>query len=288
MAALWPGHSEPATHQPKSSQLPQLRVHRPAADASARADASVRGRPSLAQEQCRIESLDLAQPDEGLEPYSLQWFLMLEAHRYGRRGRWLSELLEFSKHSGETVLGLGEGLGTDWLQYARHGAQVVCCQAKAADLAVVRRNFELRYLNARFLQAAPTHLPLPSESVDVVCLHGILHYIGRPREVTAEIERVLRPGGKVLAVVPARSYPWLRWLRTKAPAPRTLSFSRRQLCRLFPGFTDHVVHKRHLRRRDYQWFCRWIPRPILERLIGDYFILRAFKPISAPALRLAA
>src|SRR5688572_26837393 len=61
---------------------------------------------------------------EGAEPYSLQWFLNIENQRHSRQGRWLPRLLEFAKHAGETLLGLGNGLGTDWLQYARHGAEV--------------------------------------------------------------------------------------------------------------------------------------------------------------------
>ena len=282
MTAPWSSIPEPTTADLGKARPSHLKLH------WGQAETSAAHRFHSAHEQSQSESLHLAQFDETLEPYSLQWFLMLEAHRYGRRGRWLRELLEFSKHEGETVLGLGEGLGTDWLQFARQGAQVICCQNRTSDLAVVRRNFELRKLPARFYQAAPWNLPLPAESVDVVCLHGLLHRIEAPERVTTEILRVLKPGGKVLAVVPARSYPWLRWLRTTPAAPRSLCFSRRQLCQLFPHFTDPMLHKRHLRRRDYRWFCRWIPRGFLERLIGDYFIFRAFKPISAGALRLAA
>src|SRR5262249_14376842 len=85
-------------------------------------------------------------PAEGVEPYSLQWFLNIENQRHNRHGRWIPRLLEFAKHSGETLLGLGNGLGTDWLQYARHGSSVVVCSPSAEYLALVRRNFELRGL----------------------------------------------------------------------------------------------------------------------------------------------
>lgn len=53
-------------------------------------------------------------PAAETEPYSLQWFLDIESHRHSRHGRWIPKLLEFAKHSGETLLGLGHGLGTDW------------------------------------------------------------------------------------------------------------------------------------------------------------------------------
>jgi hypothetical protein len=59
---------------------------------------------------------------EGADPFTLQWFLDIENARHSRQGRWIPRLLEFAKHGGETLLGLGNGLGTDWVQYARHGA----------------------------------------------------------------------------------------------------------------------------------------------------------------------
>src|SRR5262249_32875423 len=41
---------------------------------------------------------------EGAEPYSLQWFLNAEYQRHRKHGRWIPRLLEFGKHSGETLL----------------------------------------------------------------------------------------------------------------------------------------------------------------------------------------
>src|SRR5437660_6068613 len=85
--------------------------------------------------------------EEEVEPYSLQWFLDIENQRHSRHGRWIPKLLEFAKHAGETLLGLGHGLGTDWAQYARHGASVIVCSGSTSQLELVRRNFVLRGLN---------------------------------------------------------------------------------------------------------------------------------------------
>jgi SAM-dependent methyltransferase len=227
--------------------------------------------------------------DEGPEPYTLQWFLDIEARRHGRQGRWIPRLLEFVKHSGETLLGLGHGLGTDWLQYARHGAAVVVCSPSGTQLALVRRNFELRGLNGRFLHAAPTALPLEPASIDVACVSGLLESEPDPRAVLDEVYRVLKPGGKVLAVTPARydvdfwsrlGFFWQSWLRGRREAP-TARFSARGLRRLFGRFVEHRVHKRHLRRADVPHLWRWLPLPLLERLLGRVLVIKAFKPLSA-------
>src|SRR5262249_40213083 len=182
-------------------------------------------------------------------------------------------------------------LGTDWLQYARHGAEVIVCSPSADQLALIRRNFALRGLGGRFLHALASSLPLENASIDVVCLSSLLHEVGDPRAVVDEIYRVLKPGGKVWAVPPARfdvdywsgwCFPWRRWFsRSAAADPPASRFSRRELRRLFGRFTEHRIHKRHLRRSEIPHLCRVVPLSILERLMGHALVLKAFKPLSA-------
>lgn len=226
------------------------------------------------------------------EPYTLQWFLNIENQRHGRQGRWIPRLLEFAKHSGETLLGLGNGLGTDWLQYARHGAAVIVCSSSVQQLALIRRNFELRGLSGRFVHAASISLPLETASVDVACVSGLLHEVEDPGPVIEEIYRVLKPGGKILAVTPARfdidfwyrlCFPWQTWLRGKRArtSDNVRPFTARGLRRIFSRFTEHRIHKRHLSRAEVPHVWRWVPRSVLERLMGRVLVLKAFKPLSA-------
>src|SRR6266446_3406296 len=130
------------------------------------------------------------------EPYSLQWFLDIESRRHSKQGRWIPKLLEFTKHAGETLLGLGHGLGTDWAQYARHDAQVIVCSPSSSQLELVRRNFDVRGLKGRFIQSSPVCLPLDNASIDVAFISSLMHGIDNPREMVAEVFRVLKPGGK--------------------------------------------------------------------------------------------
>src|SRR5436190_353098 len=145
----------------------------------------------FAQRLYACEALDPAtvspRSDEGAEPYTLQWFLNIESQRHGRQGRWIPRLLEFAKHSGETLLGLGTGLGTDWVQYARHGARVVVCSPAIDQLSLIKRNFELRGLAGQFLHATPGSLPLESSSIDVVCVTSLLQNVTEPRDVVQEV-----------------------------------------------------------------------------------------------------
>lgn len=230
--------------------------------------------------------------DDATEPYTLQWYLDIESRRHRREGRWIPRLLEFAKHPGETLLGLGSGLGTDWVQYARHGALVIVCSPSAEQLALTRRNFELRGLGGRFLHAHPRSLPLETASIDVVCFNSLMDDPADPAAVVEEVYRVLKPGGKVLALAPARydvdfwfhaCFPWQRWLGLRRPPtePAAQQYSARGLTRLFGRFVEHRVHKRQLRRSHVPHIWRWMPRSLLERFMGRVLVLKAFKPLSA-------
>jgi ubiquinone/menaquinone biosynthesis C-methylase UbiE len=236
--------------------------------------------------------------DEG-EPYTLQWFLSIENHRHGRHARWIPRLLEFAKHQGETLLGLGHGLGTDWLQYARNGANVVVCSSCTSQLELIRRNFCLRGLPGRFLHAAPACLPLESNSIDVACISGLLQDVDQPQRVVDEVFRVLKPGGKVIAVTPSKYdvdywrkifFWWERWLGMRAPEPERVErkFTSRRLGRLFQRFEVHRISKRQLRRSELPHLWRLWPLPLMERLVGRVLVLKAFKPLSLAIQALAA
>jgi ubiquinone/menaquinone biosynthesis C-methylase UbiE len=224
---------------------------------------------------------------EPAEPYTLQWFLSIENHRHSRHGRWIPRLLEFAKHSGETLLGLGHGLGTDWLQYARHGASVIVCSPSTSQLALIRRNFELRNLPGRFIHAAANSLPLENASIDVACISTFLHAMDNAQAVVAEVYRVLKPGGKVLTVAPAKydvDY-WMRkiyfWQGERRESDNVPHYSVRALRRLFGRFVEHRIRKRQLRRSEMPHLWRWLPLPLLERMLGHVLVLKAFKPLSA-------
>jgi SAM-dependent methyltransferase len=232
-----------------------------------------------------------------LEPFSRDWFARIEADRYRHQGYWLPRSLEFSKHAGETVLGLGEGLGTDWIQFARNGAEVVTVSPSMEQLDLIRTHFEMSALPGRFLHGSTDALPLPADSIDVACVHGLLHEVDDSPRVVAEVYRVLRPGGKVIVVAPAKYsagywseavFPWRRWLCARKADPIPHALTGRRLKGLFSAFSEHRLSKRHLRRGELPPVWRWLPLPAMERLMGNSLVLKAFKPLSAAVGRRAA
>lgn len=244
----------------------------------------------MAEQIFACEALRPCRPrDRHVTPFSLRWFLNIEHYRHARQARWIPKIMEFTKHPGDTILGIGNGLGTDWLQYARNGASVIVCSSNSTQMDLVKRNFQLRGLSARFVHGTFPTLPIANSSIDVVCLNEMLQDASDPQLVVDEIFRVLKPGGKVIAVSAAKYDVdfwanillwWRRLLPTKSQKISGIRYSGRRLIRLFQSFEEHRVHKRQLRRAEVPHLWRVVPIPVLERLIGRMLIIKAFKPIS--------
>ena len=221
------------------------------------------------------------------EPFTAQWFLRLEERRYARHGAWLPRLMEFDKHPGEQLLAFGDGLGTDWARYARHGTHVTVCGSSSAQLAAVRRNFEFRGLDATFANATADRWPVEPSSMDVVHLAGPNLGSFDSQSLVEEIYRVLKPGGKLIALLLSRrdarywQSVFMPWKREFAEQPAGERWTNSSVRRAFSRFSEHRVYQRHLRRSELPHLWRWMPLPVMERVMGRFLVLKTFKPISA-------
>jgi SAM-dependent methyltransferase len=104
-------------------------------------------------------------------------------------------------HEGDTVLDLGSGGGIDVLLSARRvGATGTVYGLDMTDemLALAQRNaHEAGATNVHFLKGLIEAIPLPAESVDVVISNCVVNLSTDKQAVYSEIERVLRPGGRI-------------------------------------------------------------------------------------------
>jgi len=104
-------------------------------------------------------------------------------------------------HEGERVLDLGSGGGIDVLLSARRvGPTGRAFGLDMTDemLALAQKNAaEADVANVEFLKGVIEDVPLPAASVDVVISNCVINLAADKAAVFAEIQRVLRPGGRV-------------------------------------------------------------------------------------------
>src|SRR3989344_7009620 len=78
------------------------------------------------------------------EPFTLAWFNELAFKRYTRYYAHFKETMEFEYHRGEEVLEVGCGIGTDLVEYAKHGAIVTGVDLGSDQVMLSKLNFDLR------------------------------------------------------------------------------------------------------------------------------------------------
>jgi SAM-dependent methyltransferase len=137
------------------------------------------------------------------EPGTREFFRTVETHRYAQEFH-IADVGEFTEHSGERVLEIGGGLGTDGRQFARHGARYVDADLSRNSLTLARAGFRLERLPGSFTEADAEDLPFLSESFDLIYSHGVLHHTPDTQRAIHEVNRLLKPGGKAIVMLYAR------------------------------------------------------------------------------------
>ncbi len=97
------------------------------------------------------------------------------------------------------VADLGCGTGDASERLAPLVERVVAIDREPAMLDASRRRLE-RFDNIDFLQGDLESLPLATASIDAAVIMLVLHHLPDPASVLAEVQRSLRPGGRLLVV----------------------------------------------------------------------------------------
>lgn len=141
---------------------------------------------------------------------SLEWFNELEYKRYNVYYKYFKEFSEFKHHSGERVLEIGVGMGTDTVQFAKNGAKVYGIDLTEHSIEMTKKNFKLHLLPlyplGRLKVADAENLPYPNNSFDLVYSIGTIHHTPDTQKAIKEIHRVLKPEGKAIVLIYARGW----------------------------------------------------------------------------------
>ncbi|MGH7482581.1 MAG: methyltransferase domain-containing protein [Longimicrobiales bacterium] len=115
-------------------------------------------------------------------------------------------------HTGDVVLDIGSGSGTD----ALIAALLVGPRGRVIGLDItdaMRRKCaanarRLGLTNVEVMEGNAEAIPLPDATVDVVTSNGVINLVPTKRAAIREIQRVLRPGGRVqIADIVVRDLP---------------------------------------------------------------------------------
>lgn len=242
-----------------------------------------------------------------------QYFDEVEARKYFVEPH-IPSFAEFSRWKGKRVLEIGCGIGTDTMNFARHGAKVTAVDLSDKSLEVARQRAELLGLadSIEFFQADAEELSrvIPPRKYDLIYSFGVIHHTPNPDRVLDQLADYAGPDTTLKVMVYHRhswkvfwivmKYGWGQFWRTKelvaryseaqtgCPVTYTYSRSEGKNWLASHGFrsteceVDHIFSYRFPDYNHYQyvkvWYFRWIPQPIfqwIERKLGWHLCLTA-------------
>ncbi len=169
----------------------------------------------------------------------------------------------------DAVLDVGSGFGRHVYECARRGARVVALDY-AADEVVETRNTLAAMVDAGeitadrltgVLRGDARSLPFPDDTFDIVITSEVLEHIQDDVAAIAEMVRVLKPGGRFAATVPAQFPETINWrLSDEYHAPKAAGghvriYSRTELAAKLraAGLCVDGYHRSHALHSPYWW-----------------------------------
>lgn len=213
----------------------------------------------------------------------------------------IPKFAQFERWRGKKVLEIGCGIGTDTINFARAGAQVVAVDLSTESLKIARKRAEVFGLEdkIKFYEANAEELSnyVPPEPFDLVYSFGVIHHSPNPERIIEQIRLHYVKSGSILKIMVYHRYSWkVFWMllqekgkfwkldeiiakhsEAQTGSPVTYTYTKRTVEDLIgEGFqieekyVEHIFPYKISKYVNYEyekeWYWRIMPESVFRRL----------------------
>lgn len=226
-----------------------------------------------------------------------EYFEEVEARRYSNEPHNYT-FPDFEKWKGKRVLEIGCGIGTDAVNFARHGAIYTGIDLSSESIKLAQKRFEVFELTGTFIESNAEELDKVfsnGEKFDLIYSFGVIHHTPRPENVVACLPKLLAKDGEVRCMLYAKN-SWKNILinagwdqpEAQADCPQALTYTHSEVKELFREFNyvhidqdfifpwqiEHYIKYEYVKQ---PWFAAMPPElfKILEKALGWHLLITA-------------
>jgi 2-polyprenyl-3-methyl-5-hydroxy-6-metoxy-1,4-benzoquinol methylase len=221
---------------------------------------------------------------------------------------------QFGRWQGKKVLEIGCGIGTDTINFARHGAQVTAVDVSEKSLEIARGRSAIYGVQdkVKFFRGNAEELSrfVPVDAYDLIYSFGVIHHTPHPERILKQLRQYSRPGTTVKIMLYHRRSWKVFWIllaegkgqfwnlrelvarnsEAQTGCPITYTYTRREAqdllesqgYKVLEACAEHIFPYRIQEYVRYQYvqtyYFRWMPQPLfrwLEKHCGWHLCLTA-------------
>lgn len=187
---------------------------------------------------------------------------------------------EFEKWHGKRVLEIGCGLGTEAINFARHGADLTVMEISQESLDLAKKRFEVYGLKAHFILGDAEALEIllaGQEKYDLIWSFGVIHHSPHPEVILKKCNDFLKDDGELRMMVYSKiSYKLFHFMKetgmwdfsnldelistyseAQTGCPITYSYTYEGARRLFADYTILEMRKEHIFGWNIQKYIKY-------------------------------